>query len=106
MLRLSLTDEKWAEWEKRLREQGVYSTPKLRLVVEGILWRIRTGAPWRDMPTELGSWKSAYNQFNRWSKKGIWQKIFVGKARAGQRVEFYGFNDQSSPSAFCRSEKR
>jgi len=94
MLRLSLTDEKWLVWQKKLQGHGVYKTENLRLVVEGILWRVRTGAPWRDMPTELGSWKSAYNQFNRWSKRGIWQKIFVGKARTGQRVELYGFHNK------------
>ena len=67
MLRLSLNDENWSEWEKKLRENGVYKTQRLRLVVEGILWRVRTGAPWRDLPNEFGSWKTVYNQFNRWS---------------------------------------
>ena len=78
MLRLSLSDAKWELWEKNLHDCGVYKTKNLRLIVEGILWRIRTGAPWRDLPSELGPWKTVYNQFNRWSKKGIWQKIFVG----------------------------
>lgn len=94
MLRLSLNDENWSEWEKKLRENGVYKTRRLRLVVEGILWRVRTGAPWRDLPNEFGSWKTVYNQFNRWSQKGIWKKIFNGKTRSGQRVEFHGFNNQ------------
>jgi len=106
MLRLNLSDEKWAVWEKNLRACGVYNTEKLRLVVEGILWRIRTGAPWRDLPTEFGPWKTVYNQFNRWSKKGIWEKIFFGKVRTGQRVEFDGFHYQSSSPACFRSKKR
>ena len=106
MLRLSLSDEKWALWEKNLHSCGVYDTENLRLIVEGILWRIRTGAPWRDLPTEFGPWKTVYNQFNRWSKKGIWQKIFVGKVRTGQRVEFHGFYDQQSSSACSGSTKR
>ena len=93
MLRMSLDDAKWDEWENNLRSCGVYKTDHLRLIVEGILWRIRTGAPWRDLPEEFGSWKTVYNQFNRWSKKGIWQKIFKGKVRSGQRVEFHGFYD-------------
>ena len=45
--------------------------------MEAILWKLRTGAPWRDIPTELGSWKTAYNRFNRWSKKGLWQNFFL-----------------------------
>ena len=96
MLRMSLSDDKWAIFKNNLKTCGVYETKNLRLVVEGILWRIRTGAPWRDLPNEFGDWKVIYNQFNRWSKKGIWKKIFAGKVqiRTGQRVEFYGLYDQ------------
>ena len=90
-----LNDKKWEEWKERLLICGVNETENMRLTIEGILWRIRTGAPWRDMPEDFGSWKSVYNQFNRWSKNGIWQKIFDNKIkpRSGQRVEFYGFDD-------------
>ncbi len=34
------------------------------------------GSPWRDLPTEFGAWQSIYNQFNRWSKKGVWERLF------------------------------
>ena len=44
--------------------------------MEGILWRFRTGAPWRDLPTEFGCWKSIFNRFNEWSKTGVWQELF------------------------------
>ena len=92
MARLRISDAQGSLWWLELKSQGVYETKTLRLRVEGMLWRVRTGAPWRDMPVEFGSWKSIYNPFNRWSKRGIWQKIFVGKipVRTGQRVELYG----------------
>jgi transposase len=44
--------------------------------MEGVLWRLRTGAPWRDLPTELGSWSTVFSFFNRWSQKGLWRRVF------------------------------
>jgi transposase len=41
-----------------------------RLVLEAILWVLRTGAPWRDIPQEFGSWNTAYTRFRRWIIKG------------------------------------
>lgn len=45
--------------------------------MEAILWKLRTGSPWRDIPKELISWKTAYNRFNRWSENGLWQNFFL-----------------------------
>ena len=79
-----LSDAKWETWKSKLKSCGVYLTNNLRMTVEGILWRLRVGSPWRDLPEDFGPWKTVYNQFNRWSKKGIWEKIFAGKIRARQ----------------------
>jgi len=46
-----------------------------RLILNGILWRLRTGAPWRDLPERYGSWKTVYSRFRRWQHKGIWDKV-------------------------------
>ena len=46
-------------------------------VMEAILWKLRTGSPWRDIPAELCPWKTAYNRFNRWADKGLWQNFFL-----------------------------
>jgi transposase len=96
MFRLMLSDTKWEILENKLHEHGVYETANLRMTVEGILWRLRTGAPWRDLPSEFGDWKVIYNQFNRWSKNGLWEKIFIHEVRprTGQRVELHGFYNQ------------
>ena len=47
-----------------------------RKFVEAVLWIVRTGAPWRDLPAGLGRWNSAFRRFRRWSQKGIFEKIF------------------------------
>ena len=47
-----------------------------RRVINGILYALRTGIPWRDMSEQYGPWSTIYNRFNRWSKAGIWDKIF------------------------------
>ena len=46
-----------------------------RLVVEGILWRFRTGSPWRDLPGDYGAWQTTYWRFNTWSKDGTFNTI-------------------------------
>jgi transposase len=53
---------------------GRPSTPH-RTMIEAILWKHRTGAPWRDVPEEFGPWNSVFTRFNRWSKAGLWQTI-------------------------------
>ena len=43
--------------------------------MEAILWKLKTGAAWRDIPEDLCPWKTAYNRFNRWAMKGLWDKF-------------------------------
>lgn len=45
------------------------------MVINGILWRTRTGAPWRDLPPCYGNWKTVYGRHRRWSGDGVWEKI-------------------------------
>jgi transposase len=45
-------------------------------MVEAMIWMLRTGAPWRDLPSEYGPWKSVYTRFSRWSQQGILERIF------------------------------
>jgi transposase len=59
-----------------MREHGIYDKPNLRKTVEGILYRMRTGLPWRDLPSFFGVWISIYQQFNRWSSKNKLMNIF------------------------------
>ena len=47
-----------------------------RLFVDAVLWLIRAGAPWRDLPEEFGNWNSVFQRFRRWAKKGVWERLF------------------------------
>jgi len=47
-----------------------------RMFVEGVLWIVRTGSPWRDLPEAFGDWNSVFRRFSRWSIKGVWYRIF------------------------------
>jgi len=47
-----------------------------RMFVEGVLWIVRTGSPWRDLPDVFGDWNSVFRRFSRWSQKGVWRRIF------------------------------
>ncbi len=46
-----------------------------RQVVNGVLWRTRTGSPWRDLPVDYGRWKTVYNRHRRWSADGTWARV-------------------------------
>jgi transposase len=47
-----------------------------RLFVEAILWIVRAGAPWRDLPAAFGKWFSVWKRFRRWALKGVFERIF------------------------------
>jgi putative transposase len=51
-----------------------------RLFVEAVLWLVRTGIPWRDLPAIFGSWNSNFVRFSRWSKAGVWDRLFAAMA--------------------------
>ena len=57
-------------------ESGIYDKPNLRLTVEGMLYKMRVGCPWRDLPSEFGHWNSVFVRFNAWSSKGKIMAIF------------------------------
>lgn len=48
-----------------------------RQVIDGILWKLRTGAPWRDVPQRYGPWKTCHERFRRWTADGTWDRIFA-----------------------------
>jgi transposase len=48
-----------------------------RRTVNGILWRLHTGAPWRDIPPRYGPWQRVYSRFRRWRRDGTWAKVLT-----------------------------
>lgn len=77
-MRKMLRNDQWERIEHLLPGKG--SDPGAtakdnRLFVEAVLWIARTGAPWRDLPPQLGNWHNTYTRFSRWGKKGVWQRV-------------------------------
>jgi transposase len=48
-----------------------------RKVINGILWKLRTGAPWRDLPPRYGPWQTCYDRFARWRRDGTWDRLLA-----------------------------
>ena len=77
MTRQEISDEVWAVMEPLMPTVTGRSRPWTdhRLAIEGMAWKYRTGAPWRDLPEEFGKWSSVYRQFRRWTLAGLWEQI-------------------------------
>ena len=77
MRRHALTDEQWECIRPLLGEPAGRGRKRRdgRQIMDAILWIVRTGAPWRDLPSRFGPWQSAYHWFNRWSRDGTWDRI-------------------------------
>lgn len=71
-----LTDEHWSKLKPILLQHGVYDKASLRPTVEGILYRMRTGCQWRNLPEAFGSWNTAYKRFNAWPAAGTLMTVF------------------------------
>lgn len=76
MARRALSDPIWEQLQATMKAKGCHRWSNDRQVMEAILWKLRTGAPWRDTPREFRPWKTAYNRFNRWAAKGLWADFF------------------------------
>lgn len=72
-----LTDTAWRRISPFLPENGRRGKQWCdhRRVIEGILWRLRTGAPWRDVPECYGPWQTCYDRFVRWRRDGTWENL-------------------------------
>ena len=76
MPRTMLTDDHWSKLLPIMLQEKIYHKPGLRNTLEGILYRMRTGCPWRDLPAAFGHWNSVYKCFNTWSMKDKLMNIF------------------------------
>ena len=79
MRRYALRDDQWQRimdlLPGRVGHVGVTAKDN-RLFIEAVLWRYRTGSPWRDLPERFGDWKNTHRRFSRWAKAGVWERIF------------------------------
>ncbi len=78
--RYELTDAQWARIEALLPgkagDRGRTARDN-RLFVDGVLWVLRSGARWSDLPERYGKWKTVHTRFSRWAKAGVWERIFA-----------------------------
>jgi transposase len=76
--RFDLTGAQWAQLEPMPpapRRPGRPSKWSKRQLIDGIRWRVRIGAPWRDVPECYGSWQAMYGLFRHWQRAGVWQQV-------------------------------
>ena len=78
--RYELTGEQWRRIEGLL--PGKSGDPGRsgrdnRVFVNGVLWILRSGAHWHDLPERYGKWKTAHQRFRRWAKAGVWERVFA-----------------------------
>lgn len=81
-----MADEEWRFFEhfiQSVRAPNGRKPTNHRLVLDGIFWIARTGAPWRDLPEDFGKWSSVYRQFRRWTLAGLWEDILDALNQGG-----------------------
>ncbi len=76
--RHALTDEQWDRIKNlvpgKVGDRG-RSGKNNRLFVDAVLYVLKTGVPWRDLPERFGNWNSVWRRFDRWCEYGVWEKI-------------------------------
>jgi len=81
MERHELSDAQWARLAPLLPPQHRAGRGRPakdhRTVVDGILWRLATGVPWRDLPERYGPWRTVYSRFRRWQRAGVWDRVLA-----------------------------
>ena len=106
MGRGDLTDEQWADLVRVLPRPPGRGRPvrQPRQLIDGIRWRARTGAPWRDVPGCYGRWQTVYGLFRRWQRDGTWARVVTqlqAAADAAGRIRW----QVSVDSTVCRAHQ-
>ena len=84
MKRYGLRDDQFTRIEHLLpgRPGSVGRTSEVgnRVFIEAVIWKFRSGAPWRDLPERFGGWKNTHKRFSRWAEDGVWESLFKALA--------------------------
>jgi transposase len=85
--RHELTETEWTRLQPLLppRKAGKPRQDDRR-ILNGILWKLATGAPWRDLPERCGPWQTVYTRFRRWTGAGVWDRLFAAVQRQADAV--------------------
>ncbi len=95
--RHGLTDEQFAKLLSVIARKSGRGRPAKdhRLVIDGMLWILSTGAPWRDLPSRFGPWKTVCERFRLWTASGLWVRIIEELGKGVPEV------DRSEAVMFC-----
>lgn len=102
-----ITDEMWKRIEPLMpSSDGMPGRPfrDHRLLVEAICWRLRTGAPWRDLPERFGPWQTAWERFDRWSADGTFARLLEAVQQHADELGELGW-DVSVDSSIVRTHQ-
>ncbi|MFC9912173.1 transposase [Streptomyces sp. NPDC127197] len=90
MTRGDLTDAEWELIEPHLPLGAFGPIPDLRSYFNAVMWRFRTGSPWRDVPDSYGSWSTIYDRFRMWARDAVFQTLMdamIAEAAARDDVD-------------------
>ena len=83
--RYELSEAQWKRIELllpgKVGDRGVTAKDN-RAFVNAVLWVLRSGARWSDLPERYGKWKSAHKRFTRWAEGGVWERVFDSLVKA------------------------
>lgn len=107
--RHELSDIQWALLQPHLPKnspKGGNAWKDHRLVINGILWKLNTGAQWRDLPERYGPWQTIYDRFNYWRKTGLWEHlmdVLLAELRKRELLNTETFNIDATSVRASRS---
>lgn len=107
--RHELSDIQWqiiAPYLPQTGAQGGRPWKDHRTIINGILWKLNTGAQWRDLPERYGAWKTVYDRFNAWSRSGFWAELMgrlLAELRRNNLLKTESFNIDATSIRASRS---
>ena len=104
----ALDDARWLRVERALRAlRDPRGRPGAddRRFLHAVLWMLKTGAPWRDLPPSLGGWRAVHARFLRWARKGLWQKL-ARELEPIKAVDLACLDSMSAKAAPCAAGAR
>jgi transposase len=107
MGRGDLSRDEWAQLKPHLpvngRQGGRWVSH--RRVINGILYRARTGVPWRDLPVRFGPWTTVYDRHRRWCADGTWDRILTAVQAAADAEGRLDWSMTGIDSTSCRAHQ-
>jgi transposase len=108
MRRGELTDEQWEKLSPLLPPEKPRTgrpAKNHRLIVNAILWIVRTGAPWRDLPERYGPWRTVASRFYRWQKAGVWLHVLEALQQQSDAAGEIDWEKHSVDSTIIRAHQ-